>query len=118
MKQDENVKRWLVELEKADPGMSEIILALRQSVFDNHPNAHEKIMYGGIVFSLDSEMFGGLFAYKNHVSLEFSNGYLMEDEKGILEGKGKYRRHIKFNLLEDIEMKDAKYYIKQARKDH
>ena len=72
------------------------------------------MMYGGILFSVDSEMFSGLFAYSKHVSLEFSNGYLMEDVNNHLEGKGKFRRHLKILERKDIETKDVEGFVKQA----
>ena len=61
-------------------------------------------MYGGIIFSLADD-FGGIFVYKNHVSFEFSYGYKLDDPSKLLEGNGKYRRHLKIKSIEDLEIK-------------
>lgn len=90
-----------------------ILQNLREIVFGIYPNTNERIMYGGILFSMDED-FGGVFVYENHVSFEFSNGYKFEDPKNLLEGKGKYRRHLKFKSMEDIAAKDVKFFVNQA----
>ena len=110
---DQGVQKFLEELELANPRQFDIIQALRIMVFNIFPQTIERMMYGGILFSLTND-YGGVFAYAKHVSFEFSNGYLMEDSFRQLEGKGKMRRHLKFSSLEDIELKQARYYIKQA----
>ena len=38
----------------------------------------------------------------------------MNDPNGLLEGKGKYRRHLKFKTLDDIQAKSLVYFVKQA----
>jgi len=59
----------------------------------------EKVKYGGNLFSSGIQ-FGGVFAYKEHVSVEFRHGAKINDEAGFLEGSGKGRRHIKLRSLE------------------
>ena len=108
------VKAFLAELENTEADKHAIVKSLREIVFDHFPKATEKIMYGGIVFFLEDEMITGIFVSKNHVSQEFGRGYLMEDPSKHLEGKGKYRRHLKFRDLEDIERKQTSFYVKQA----
>ncbi|MCD4740306.1 DUF1801 domain-containing protein, partial [archaeon] len=49
-------------------------------------------------------------------SLEFDNGSEMQDPNTLLEGNGKYRRHLKINKLDDITGKKVSYYIKQSFK--
>ncbi|MGI9262135.1 MAG: DUF1801 domain-containing protein [Woeseiaceae bacterium] len=82
------------------------------------PGAGRRPMYGGIVFEKEAgnnkTMVCGHFIYKNHVSLEFSNGYQLSDPDGVLEGNGKYRRHIKLTQLSDIEAKSVRAMIEQA----
>lgn len=71
--------------------------------------------YGGEIFSIDvgntTHSLGGVFTYAKHVSIEFSNGSTFDDSKGILEGKGKHRRHIKIETLEDLERKNVRHYL-------
>ena len=114
LSKDETVRNFLNDLKAFDHSKFEIIIEIRELIFDTYQELEEKVMYGGIIFFLKSEMFGGLFAYKNHVSLEFSNGFLMEDPNEQLEGQGKYRRHLKIKNREDIITKEVAYYVKQA----
>ena len=77
------------------------------------PKVAERVMYGGILFSAP-EQFCGVFAYSAHITMEFGRGAELEDTHGMLEGKGKFRRHIKLQTLADIESKHLKDYIAQA----
>jgi hypothetical protein len=90
------------------------VIKIRELIFNIYPNVNEKMMYGGIVFSLKEEMFSGLFVNKNHITIEFSKGFLMEDPDSNLEGKGKYRRHLKILNEEDILNKNVAFFIRQA----
>ncbi len=92
---NEKVQNFLNDLKSVDIESFDTVTEMRQIIFDAFPESEEKIMYGGIVFFFKTEMFSGIFVYKNHVTLELSNGFLMKDPNGYLEGKGKYRRHIK-----------------------
>jgi hypothetical protein len=82
------------------------------------PGAGRRSMYGGIVFELEAgnpkTMICGHFTYKNHVSLEFGKGYELQDPKHVLEGKGKYRRHIKLTSQSDIRANSVRSMIEQA----
>jgi len=64
------------------------------------------------MFSLEED-FGGLFVYKSHISFEFSMGVNMKDPKHELEGKGKFRRHLKIKSLQDIKDKNVQFYVNQ-----
>lgn len=74
--------------------------------------------YGGDVMVPDpaqpKQFVGGVFAYKDHVSVEFSQGASLDDPAGHLEGKGKARRHLKLHSLGEIEGKDLALYLRQA----
>ncbi len=82
------------------------------------PAAGRRSMYGGIVFEVEpgnhKTMVCGHFIYKNHVSVEFSNGHALRDPEGVLEGNGKYRRHIKLFDPSDIAKKFVRKMIEQA----
>ncbi len=82
------------------------------------PAAGRRSMYGGIVFELElgnpKTLVCGHFVYKNHVSLEFTKGYELRDPNGVLEGNGKYRRHIKLTRQDDIYDKSVRSMIEQA----
>jgi hypothetical protein len=110
---NEEVQKFLTGV-STEPEKYASMIEMRELIFKAHPEAKEKIMYGGIVFFLNNEMFSGLFINKNHISLEFSNGFQMKDPGGHLEGKGKYRRHLKIMKREDVSNKEVSYFVKQA----
>jgi len=116
MKKSENeeVQKFLNEIKMIDAEKSDILIEIRQIIFNFFPKTDERIMYGGIVFFLNDEMFSGLFLNKKHVTLEFSKGFLMEDPNSHLEGKGKYRRHLKIVTNEDILSREVSSFVKQA----
>ncbi len=109
---DKETQQFINNIQIFDNTKYEILMKLREIVFDNYPEVKERMMYGGIMFSL-TEDFGGLFVYKKHVSLEFSNGYKFKDPENLLEGKGKFRRHLKLKSQNEIETKDVAFYVKQ-----
>lgn len=110
--QNPQVQKLLQELQGVEPEKYAILQALREIVFAHNPDTTERIMYGGIMFT-SSEDWGGLFVSKKHVSFEFSKGFALEDPKGVLEGSGKYRRHLKIRSLEDVEQKEAAFFVSQ-----
>lgn len=96
----------------------QITRELDEMIEDICPDVGRRPMYGGIVFEKEagthSTMVCGHFVYKQHVSLEFSRGAELDDPNGVLEGKGKYRRHIKLVDPADIRDKSVSAYIDQA----
>src|SRR5690554_1170948 len=109
-----DVKKFLEEIKMIDADKSEILIEIRQIIFDLFPKTDESIMYGGIIFFFNDEMFSGLFLNKKHVTVEFSKGFLMQDPHALLEGKGKYRRHLKLKSMEDIVNNDLAFFVQQA----
>lgn len=110
---NEQVQKFLEEIMLIDSEKFEILQNLRKIVFSLYPKANERIMYGGIMFSLEDD-FGGLFVRNNHVSFEFISGVYMNDPHNILEGTGKFRRHLKVRSLADIENKKVDFFVKQS----
>lgn len=111
---NEKVQTFLDGIQLMDDELGNALIEIRELVFNLHPDAEEKIMYGGIVFFADNEMFSGVFVNQKHTSLEFSKGSVMKDPDSHLEGKGKFRRHLKIKSREDILKKDVAHYVKQA----
>ncbi len=117
MKKSNNnrVQELIDEIEMIDIDKFEILMELRSIVFSCNTEIQERIMYGGIMFSLGKD-FGGLFVRKKHISFEFVFGVNMKDTDGILEGSGKFRRHLKLQSLKDIEIKRVLYFVEQTLK--
>lgn len=102
-----------------DKAVSEAIESAIKVIVDQiEPDVRYVPKYGGEVLALDpcndAKFVAGVFTYKDHVSLEFSDGASFDDPKGNLEGKGKRRRHLKFQTLEDVDAKDTTRFLKQA----
>ena len=108
---DTKVQQFLDEISLLDNEKSHSLYVMRDIVFKYYPKTEERMMYGGIMFSLDKEDFGGLFVRKNHISFEFSKGVFMQDPNKYLEGSGKSRRHLKIKSKEDILNKDVDSFV-------
>lgn len=91
-----------------------IVARLRDMALAAGPSITEEVKYGGVLFS-SNDGFCGVFPYKAHVTLEFSQGASLADPHGMLSGEGKYRRHIKLETLQDIDTRHAAAYIALAR---
>ena len=107
-------QKFIENIELIDNTKYQILIKLREIVFKFYPEVQEKMMYGGIIFSNDTD-WGGLFVYQHHVSFEFSDGYTFNDPEHLLEGKGKFRRHLKFKTLDDIQTKKLDTFVKQTK---
>ncbi len=108
-------QKFLAELKAFDKVKYSIVKQLRDIILTVNQSASEVIKYGGLHYS-DSKPYTGLFVSKNHISMEFSEGVQFTDPKGLLQGSGKGRRHLKFTSTEDIDEKDIKMFLKQAMK--
>jgi hypothetical protein len=116
MKKNLDIEKLLEEFELVNPELVKIMRLLRKMILEIAPVSEEKIMYGGIIYSIPERMFCGLFLRKNHISVEFDLGYLLEDKDKYLEGTGKYRRHLKIHNIEDVRLKKVDTFIKKSFK--
>lgn len=91
----------------------EIVVAVRALVKKTFKATSEEVKYGGILFS-SGVQFCGVFAYKEHVSVEFGAGAMITDDIGLLEGSGKGRRHLKLKSLAEVKSKKLAEYLSLA----
>lgn len=110
---NEKIQLFLEETRMHSEEQYEILQKLREIVFHHYPATKERMMYGGIMFSLEDD-FGGIFVRKKHISFEFSTGFKMNDPENLLEGTGKFRRHLKIRSLQDIDDKKVNFFVEQA----
>lgn len=111
------IQKFLDNLRITNPIAYQLVDKIRLTIHNEISDLGEKMMYGGIMFSgkgADKKDFCGVFAYKAHVSVEFSRGIELNNSELLLEGKGKQRRHLKFRAEEDIETKKLAEFVKQA----
>ena len=114
--ENDRVDSFLEDLNVLSPEKLELILIIRSLFNKASKDLIEDIKYGGLVFNQSNVLIGGIFPYRQHVSIEFSNGVDFPDPEGLLEGKGKMRRHLKVFNTQDIEQKQADFFVKQAVK--
>lgn len=95
-----------------------IVDQIEVMILDIAPEIGLRAMYGGTIIELKAGVFksrvSGIYVYADHVSLEFTKGGSLDDPKIILEGTGKFRRHLKLRTLEDIHKKSCQSFLKQA----
>ncbi|TRY32527.1 DUF1801 domain-containing protein [Aliiglaciecola sp. M165] len=112
----EKIHNFLEDSRLLSPKRHELLLALRAEFQNAKFGFSEGFKYGGITYNLNGELVAGIFSYKGHVSIEFSNGAEFTDPHNVLEGGGKHRRHIKITTPEDIGNKALAEYIQQLGK--
>jgi hypothetical protein len=114
---EKRVDLYLQDLSLTNMAIYELLQAIRNQILGvelaSNETVKEEVKYGGILFAVE-QAFCGVFAYANHVSLEFGEGASLPDQFNVLEGKGKFRRHIKLTSTEEIESKHVMHYVKLA----
>lgn len=104
--QEQRINALLQDWQQTNPELYALAVAIRESVHAIAPQASEQVKYGGLLFSHPEgkdEAFCGIFVYTNHCSVEFGRGAELPNPHQQLQGKGKHRRHIKLNSLDDIQ---------------
>lgn len=114
---DQNISQFLDDIQSSSIQRFDTVQAIRELFKNVTPLLEEGFKYGGIVYSFSGGLIGGVFAYKEHLSIEFSYGADFLDPHGVLEGGGKKRRHIKIRDLKDVEGKSVSFYISEAMKN-
>ncbi len=108
---NDKIDRFIDDLQSVAPDKLLIVELIRQIFLSANKDLAEDIKYGGLVFNLSNELIAGIFPYKNHISIEFSNGINLPDPDGILEGKGKNRRHLKIIDKQDLDTKSVQAFV-------
>lgn len=108
----QSVQEFLDALLLSDPEKHDIVMDLRAKLQHLESAVQERMMYGGIMLSLEEDL-GGIFVYKNHISFEFGQGYKFDDPDGLLLGGGKYRRHVKIKTSQDLTSIKIDFFLKQ-----
>jgi hypothetical protein len=109
----ERVAALLQDLSLVSDSNYALVQAVRKLVLRLGKDVTEEVKYGGILFSR-SQAFCGVFAYTNHISVEFGDGANLPDAYGLLEGKGKQRRHIKLTTLDEMKDRQLAHYVQLA----
>jgi hypothetical protein len=107
------VEQLVEDIRLVSPTLHDIVQGVRQIVRRAEPTVTEIVKYGGILFQVEQPLCG-VYAYRQHVSLEFGRGREFEDSHGVLEGGGKFRRHIKLMSPGDLTSRHVAEYERQS----
>ena len=110
----DKVNDFLSDIQSISSEQFDIVTSIRDIFLRANKELVEGIKYGGLVFNASNALIGGIYIYKEHISVEFSNGADFIDTDSILEGGGKKRRHLKVYTGDDIVKKNAEYFVNQA----
>jgi len=114
IKRDPAIEAWMHE-HSGDLGLIarqwfEVMRAcgndVRELLHDGHPTA-----------CVDDAAFGYVNAFKAHVNVGFFRGAEIADPDGLLEGTGKFMRHVKLKPEREVDPKALTNLIKTAYAD-
>ncbi len=118
----EDLKDLLLFLKPFDPAIAETALWLRDLVWDLYPECNELIYDGPVALAIGwtpsgrtSDTFCMIAIYNNEcVQFGFYKGILLDDDTGILEGKGKQYRFIRVRHPGEFPKDEAIQLMRQA----
>lgn len=111
---DKKIETFLADMKKNAKEQFLIVEKIRKIYDASHTKLTEKFIYGGIGVYLGDKLISGIWIYTKHVSVVFSDGYKLQDTEKMLEGGGKYRRHLKIFCESDIKEKKVKEFIEKC----
>ena len=98
-------------LERHEPDVREVFVALRSLVAELMPDATEQLDLPDGLLAFGFGPPGGirlrdlavaLIPHSAHVNVQLADGALLDDPSGIVEGTGKRIRHVKCRSLDDV----------------
>ena len=85
-----------------DGAMGETLARLVAIARDAEPEHDEISHRGAPSFCIDGEPYCYIVPFSRHVTLGFCHGAALPDPDGLLEGRGKYQRHVKVKTGEPV----------------
>lgn len=114
----DQIRTFIDDQSLLDPKVGQRIDTLHEqilSVLNDSGASYDKgIKYGGIIYHVSGQIIGGIYSYKSHISIEFSQGVQLSDPGALLQGSGKLRRHLRINHDDDCNTDAVTMYVKQA----
>ncbi|WP_456438887.1 DUF1801 domain-containing protein [Psychroserpens sp.] len=107
-------------LKHKDQSLIDLYVDLREFILEIHPQSNELLYHTHALTSLYtvsekmSDGFCMIPIYTNHLNLGFNKGTVIEDPKKLLQGTGKWIRHIPVKTIDDYRNKDVEVLIKSA----
>ncbi len=101
-------------LKDQNPKNQGIIRALRQFVKRTEPGLKEAVKWGNGCWVGSKGPVVYLYSAARYVQFGFFRGSSLSDPRGLLEGAGKYVRHIKVHAASEIDERAFAALLKQA----
>ena len=116
--------RLLEFLYRYDPGVQSLALGLRRVILEEMAPCHDYIfsmrskvvLLYGPTERVIKDAICSIGVFRKHVTLAFHRGTDLDDARGILEGSGRFMRHISLRRLSDLDMPEVRAFLRQARK--
>lgn len=111
---------FLQHLKYKEQPLIDLYTDLRDFVLEIHPQSNELLYHTHALtslYSVSEKMRDGFCMvpiYTNHLNLGFNKGTVIEDPKNLLQGTGKWIRHIPIKTEDDYRNKNVKALIKAA----
>ena len=101
-------------LKDQNPKSQAIIRALRKFVKRVEPGLGEAVRWGNGCWVSSDGPVAYVYSAAGYVQFGFFNGSSLKDPRGLLEGKGKYVRHIKVRSRSAIDERAFASLLRQA----
>lgn len=107
-------------LKYKEQSLIDLYIDLRDFILEIHPKSNELLYHTHALtslYSVSEKMVDGFCMipmYTNHLNLGFNRGTLLNDPKALLQGTGKWIRHIPVKSKADYRNKDVEVLIKAA----
>lgn len=95
MPRDNQVDGYIAKLEEPHKAIAQI---LRDLIFSIMPLTTEELKWSRPCYSINAQPVCAFQVCKQHISLTFDQGVSLPDPDALLEGNGKYMRHLKVPL--------------------
>ncbi|MCW5876064.1 MAG: DUF1801 domain-containing protein [Anaerolineales bacterium] len=119
-----NIRKTISEeledfLSNYTPEVRNLALALRDLVFEIEPRVKEQIDFKASLLGYGyretyKHIICVIILYSEYVNLGFPRGVDLADPEGLLEGTGKYARHVKMRELAQIESAEVAALLQGA----
>ena len=96
------------------PKNQAIIRALRKFVKRRAPKLQESVKWGNGCWVLGKVPVAYVYSAPDHVQFGFFGGSALKDPSGLLQGEGKFVRHVKVRKRSDIDEKEFGTLLRQA----
>jgi hypothetical protein len=107
MRSDSEVEEYI---DQFDQVLRDILIRLRELVYEVVPNATEDIKWRVPNFSLHKTICY-IAGFTNHVTFAFHDGKMLKDPDGLLLGTGKHMKYLKFKSIDELDEEKLKLWI-------